>query len=274
MFQFEKLNSLAAKYLDENQRANLARAFIFGADAHEKQKRTSGEAYFIHPIAVSCTLAEMQMDNDTLIAALLHDVVEDTEITADEIEDKFGEQVKKLVNGVTKLLQIEFNSKAEAQAENFRKMLLAMVEDIRVIIIKLSDRLHNMTTLGPLKIEKRKRVSLETLEIYAPIAHRLGMHHFKNEFEDLAFEAIHPYRYMVLKSRVAKARGHRKKLFEKLHESLIKHLSKEQINPDIVQGREKRIYSIYSKMNLRRIPFSEIMDVYGLRVIANSRKEC
>ncbi len=274
MFEFIKLNALVSRYLDAESRELLARAYIFGADAHEKQKRSSGEAYFIHPVAVACTLAEMRMDVDTIIAALLHDVVEDTEITAFEIQEIFGEQVRKLVNGVTKLLQIEFNSKAEQQAENFRKMLLAMVEDIRVIIIKLSDRLHNMTTLGPLKPEKRRRVALETLDIYAPIAHRLGMHHFKNEFEDLAFEAIYPFRYKVLKTRVAQARGHRKKLFEKLHESLIKHLSKESINPDVVQGREKRVYSIYKKMKIRGIPFTEIMDVYAFRVIANSRKEC
>ena len=274
MFQFERLNELVAPYLDNEERARLSRAFLFGADAHERQKRSSGEPYFTHPVAVACILAEMSMDVDTLIAALLHDVIEDTEVDAAQIGNAFGEEVSKLVTGVTKLDKIEFTSKAEAQAENFRKMLLAMVEDIRVIIIKLSDRLHNMTTLGPLKPAKRRRIALETLDIYAPIAHRLGMHHFKNEFEDLAFEAIYPLRYRVLKSRVAEARGHRKKLFEKLHQSLANHLSRENIPADMIQGREKRLYSIYRKMRSKGLSFAEIMDVYAFRIIARSYKEC
>ncbi len=274
MFIFARLNQLLSQYCTDSERQKIAEAFIFGADAHEKQKRSSGEAYFTHPVAVACTLAEMQLDMNTIIAALLHDVVEDTEITDEEIAANFGETTSKLVQGVTKLAQIQFSSKAEAQAENFRKMMLAMVKDIRVIIIKLADRLHNMSTLGPLKPEKKRRVALETLEIYAPIAHRLGMHHFKNEFQDLAFEALYPYRHKTLNARVQQARGHRKRLFDKLQQSLVRHLAKENISPDVVSGREKRLYSIYQKMLMRSIPFSEIMDVYAFRIIANSRRSC
>ncbi len=274
MFIFIRLNRLISKYCTAAERQEIAKAFIFGGDAHEKQTRSSGEAYFTHPVAVACTLAEMQLDRDTIIAALLHDVVEDTDVTSEEIAEHFGETVSKLVRGMTKLAKIEFSSRAEAQAENFRKMMLAMVEDIRVIIIKLADRLHNMSTLGPLKPEKKRRVALETLEIYAPIAHRLGMHHFKNEFQDLAFEALYPYRHKTLEARVNQARGHRKRLFDKLKQSLIKHLTKENIAPEMIEGREKRLFSIYQKMLLRSIPFSEIMDVYAFRIIASSRRHC
>jgi GTP diphosphokinase / guanosine-3',5'-bis(diphosphate) 3'-diphosphatase len=274
MFIYLRLNQLLAKYCTNTDREIIANAFLFGANAHEEQMRSSGDPYFTHPTAVAYTLAEMRLDTDTIIGALLHDVVEDTNITSEEISQSFGEAPAKLVKGMTKLAKIKFRSKEEAQAENFRKMILAMVEDIRVIIIKLADRLHNMGTLGSLAPEKKRRVAQETLEIYAPIAHRLGMHHFKNEFQDLAFEAIYPYRHKTLQARVNQAHGHRKRLFDKLKNSLITHFTTEQIPPERISGREKRLYSIYQKMLRRSTPLSEIMDVYAFRIIATSERQC
>ncbi|WP_119343567.1 RelA/SpoT family protein [Facilibium subflavum] len=274
MFLFYKLNRAIYSYLDKKDRALLADAFLFGADAHETQIRSSGEPYFTHPVAVACVLAGMRLDTETIIAALLHDVIEDTDVTAEEIAKRYGEKTAQLVEGVTKLTQIEFNTKAEQQAENFRKMILAMVKDIRVILIKLADRLHNMTTLAPLRPDKRRRIAQETLEIYAPIAHRLGMHHFKNSFEELAFEGIHPYRYQTLKTKVKHAQKHRDRLFHKILEKLQHHLSDELDDSSKVSGRKKRLYSIYRKMRDRDMSFSEIMDIYAYKVIAPTRRDC
>ena len=274
MFIFFKLNKIIANYFSNEDRSKIANAFIFGANAHEEQLRSSGEAYITHPLAVACILADMKLDKDTVIAGLLHDVVEDTDINNNQIINQFGETTGSLVQGMTKLAKIKFSSKEEAQAENFRKMILAMVKDIRVIIIKLADRLHNMGTLGALKQAKKRRIAQETLEIYAPIAHRLGMHHFKNEFQDLAFEAIYPYRHKTLQARVSQAHGHRKRLLDKLQKSLINHLANENIPPESISGREKRLYSIYQKMLRRNTPLSEIMDVYAFRIIAASERQC
>ena len=274
MFLFCKLNKVIYSYLDQIQRQRITDAFVFGADAHETQIRSSGDPYFTHPVAVACVLAGMRLDNETIIAALLHDVIEDTEVTALEIEEHYGEKVAQLVEGVTKLTKIEFNTKAEQQAENFRKMMLAMVKDIRVILIKLADRLHNMTTLAPLRPDKRRRIAQETLDIYAPIAHRLGMHHFKNSFEELAFEGMYPYRYQTLKTKVLRAQKHRDRLFKKILERLQHHLFDIIANNHLINGRKKRLYSIYRKMRDREMSFSEIMDIYAYKVIAPSSREC
>lgn len=252
----------------------IVESFIVGADAHETQFRSSGEPYITHPVAVACILADMHMDPETIMASILHDVVEDTDFTHQDIEDLFGDKVAELVEGVTKLTQISFGSKAEAQAENFRKMMLAMVEDIRVIIIKLADRMHNMSTLGALRPDKRRRIAMETLEIYAPIANRLGMNLFKRVFEDLGFQAMYPMRYRVLEQCVKRARGNRQKLMEKIQSALGERLEQEAVDKDHIFGREKRLFSIFKKMRNKGLPFSEIMDVYAFRIIAKDVREC
>ena len=274
MFLFYKLNKAIYGYLNQAERSLVASAFLFGADGHETQLRSSGEPYFTHPVAVGCVLAGMRLDVETIVAALLHDVIEDTAFTKTDISDRYGEKIAQLVEGVTKLTKIEFTTKAEQQAENFRKMILAMVKDIRVILIKLADRLHNMTTLKPLRPDKRRRIAQETLEIYAPIAHRLGMHHFKNSFEELAFEGAYPYRYLTLKAKVKRAEQHRGRLFDKILEKLRHHLVKLITDPGHINGRKKRLYSIYRKMRDRDMSFSEIMDIYAYRVITLTRRDC
>ncbi|MFZ9035458.1 MAG: RelA/SpoT family protein [Francisellaceae bacterium] len=274
MFLFYKLNRAISIYLSNEDRQQIAKAFLVGADAHETQIRSSGEPYITHPLAVATVLSGMQLDRDTIIAALLHDVLEDTKLTENDLTENFGEKVSELVAGVTKLTKIEYSSKAEYQAENLRKMMLAMVKDIRVILIKLADRLHNMTTLAPLRPDKRRRIATETLEIFAPIAHRLGMHHFKNSFEELAFESIHPYRYRILKEKVKRAELHRDKLFHKILEKLQHHLGEELLPKENISGRKKRLYSIYRKMRDRDMSFSEIMDIYAYKVIATDRRQC
>lgn len=274
MFLFYKLNKIIYSYLNDDQRTLVADAFLFGADAHELQVRSSGDPYFTHPVAVACVLAGMKLDCETVIAALLHDTIEDTEVSSQTIAKRYCEKTAQLVEGVTKLSKIETHSKAELQAENFRKMVLAMVEDIRVILIKLADRLHNMTTLASLIPDKRRRIALETLEIYAPIAHRLGMHHIKNSFEELAFEAMYPYRYKTLKTKVLHAQKHRDRLFCKIMERLQHHLGELLESEHLVSGRKKRLYSIYRKMRDKEMSFSEIMDIYAYKVIALTRRDC
>ena len=274
MFLFSKLSKRISSYLSEQDVALIVRAYLFAADAHETQLRSSGEAYISHPVATACILAEMQMDHETIIAALLHDVVEDTDVTSNDIKEQFGEKVMALVDGVTKLTKIKFEDKALAQAENFRKMILAMVKDIRVILIKLADRLHNMRTLGSLRPDKRRRIAKETLEIYAPIANRLGMNNFKAEFQDLGFKATYPNRYKVLHESVRRAKGNRLKLVQKIKQILVSRLSEEGLSDNDVLGREKRLYSIYRKMRNKGLPFSEIMDVYAFRIIGKDVRAC
>ncbi|MDF2529915.1 MAG: bifunctional diphosphokinase/guanosine-3,5-bis(diphosphate) 3-diphosphatase [Gammaproteobacteria bacterium] len=276
MFIFSPLQEKLSSYLTPGQIFPIVEAFLFAADAHETQFRSTGEPYITHCVAVAGTLADMHMDPETIIAALLHDVVEDTPISLAQIGELFGETVAKLVDGVTKLTQITFESKAEAQAENFRKMMLAMVEDIRVILIKMADRLHNMSTLASstFRPEKRRRIALETLEIYAPIANRLGMNTFKNAFEDYGFQVLYPLRYRILEKRVKAARGYRRKLMEKIFEALAQRLQQYDVLPEHIFGRAKRLYSIYRKMQLRGVPFSEIMDVYAFRVMAKDIDDC
>lgn len=265
----ERLNS----YLEPEQINLVRRAYYYAEQAHDGQTRRSGEPYVTHPLAVAGILAEMHMDYQSLMAAMLHDVIEDTGIPKTALEKQFGATVAELVDGVSKLTQMDFETKAEAQAENFQKMALAMAKDIRVILVKLADRLHNMRTLGALRPDKRRRIAKETLEIYAPIAHRLGMHTLSTEFEDLGFKAMHPMRSTMIDRAVRSARGHRKELLNKILDALQALLDQHQL-PGKVMGREKHLYGIYQKMRGKRKAFSDIMDVYAFRIIVDTPDTC
>jgi len=272
-FRIRHLCRILEGYLEPDQVSDVYRAYLFSAEAHEGQRRLSGEPYITHPIAVARILAELNMDHQSLMAAILHDVIEDTETVKDQISTRFGQDVADLVDGVSKLTHIHFESKAEAQAENFRKMMLAMVRDLRVILIKLADRLHNMRTLGVMRPDKRRRIARETLEIYGPIANRLGINYVRLELEDLGFKAMYPMRSRILEERLKKARGNRKEIVSKIEDTINIRLAQE--GPvGRVQGREKHLYSIYLKMKQKHLPFSEIMDVYAFRVIVDSVDDC
>lgn len=261
-------------YLDKAQIDEIYRAYLLASEAHAGQKRGNGEVFITHPVAVAMILADMHMDHQSIIAALLHDVVEDTTISKNKIAEEFGDTIAELVDGVTKLTQIETSSKAEAQAESFRKMLLAMSRDIRVILIKLADRIHNMQTISGVPVYKRNRIARETLDIYAPIANRLGMHDICIELENLAFAALYPRRFRVLKEAVEKTRGNRKELLKVIEKELQQTLAKNPILDAVLLGREKHLYGIYKKMLSRRSSFSEVMDVYAFRIIVNTVDEC
>lgn len=273
MFLISDLCSLLETYIEADQVKEVYRAYIFSAEAHEGQKRLSGEPYIYHPLAVARILAEMRMDTNSVIAALLHDVIEDTKTAKEHLAKEFNQEVADLVDGVSKLTQVKFESKAEAQAENFRKMMLAMVQDIRVILIKLADRLHNMRTLGVMRADKRRRISHETLEIYVPIAHRLGMNTMRLELEDLGFKSAYPLRYRILENAVKKARGNRKEVLEKIRKTIEERLHQEDIKIP-VYGREKHLYSIYEKMRNKGLTFSEVFDVYAFRITVDRPDTC
>ncbi|MQC08350.1 bifunctional GTP diphosphokinase/guanosine-3',5'-bis pyrophosphate 3'-pyrophosphohydrolase [Morganella morganii] len=273
MYLFESLNHIVKDYLPKEQIDLLKQAYVVARDAHEGQTRSSGEPYITHPVAVACILAEMRLDLETLMAALLHDVIEDTPATFQDIEQLFGTTVAGLVEGVSKLDKLNFRDKKEAQAENFRKMVMAMVKDIRVILIKLADRTHNMRTLGSLRPDKRRRIARETLEIYSPLAHRLGIHHIKTELEELGFEALYPNRYRVIKEVVKAARGNRKEMIQKILSEIEGRLTEAGISCK-VSGREKHLYSIYRKMHLKEQRFHSIMDIYAFRVIVSTVETC
>ena len=260
-------------YLEPEQVNLVRRAYFYAEQAHDGQTRRSGEPYVTHPLAVANILADMHMDHQSLMAAMLHDVIEDTGIPKEALVTQFGDTVADLVDGVSKLTQMTFETKAEAQAENFQKMALAMARDIRVILVKLADRLHNMRTLGALNPEKRRRIARETLEIYAPIANRLGMHSLSTEFEDLGFSAMYPMRSRMIAQAVRDARGNRKELLNQILESLQACLQREGL-PGQVHGREKHLYSIYEKMREKRRAFNEIMDVYAFRIIVDKVDTC
>lgn len=260
-------------YLEPEQIHEVYRAYLFSAEAHEGQHRVSGEPYIYHPLAVASILANMQMDYKCLMAAILHDVIEDTNTPKEKIAEEFDDEIAELVDGVSKLTQIDFRSHAEAQAANIRKMLLAMTKDIRVILIKLADRLHNMRTLSVMRAEKRRRIALETLDIYAPIANRLGLNHIRLELEDLCFAAHSPMRYRVLKEQLMTARGHRKEVVSNIETALEQRLQQEGIS-GAVEGREKHVYSIYKKMRDKHLSFSEVVDVYGFRIIVDRVDTC
>ncbi|GAB6390131.1 bifunctional GTP diphosphokinase/guanosine-3',5'-bis pyrophosphate 3'-pyrophosphohydrolase [Stutzerimonas marianensis] len=260
-------------YLGADQVNLVRRAYFYAEQAHDGQRRRSGEAYVTHPLAVANILADMHMDHQSLMAAMLHDVIEDTGIAKEALTAQFGETVAELVDGVSKLTQMKFETKAEAQAENFQKMAMAMARDIRVILVKLADRLHNMRTLEVLAGEKRRRIAKETLEIYAPIANRLGMHSMRVEFEDLGFKAMHPMRSERIRAAVRRARGNRNEIVEKIEQSLIHCLEREGLQGEVM-GREKHLYSIYKKMRGKRKAFNEIMDVYAFRIVVDKVDTC
>ncbi|MGI2170077.1 bifunctional GTP diphosphokinase/guanosine-3',5'-bis pyrophosphate 3'-pyrophosphohydrolase [Shewanella sp. MF05960] len=269
MYLFEGLKESASSYLEPEQVELLKQAYLVARDAHEGQMRTSGEPYITHPVAVSRILADMRLDHESLMAALLHDTIEDTPVTKEELTELFGITVAELVEGVSKLDKIKFRDKKEAQAENFRKMMMAMTQDIRVILIKLADRTHNMRTLGALRPDKRRRIARETLEIYAPIANRLGIHNIKIELEDLGFQAYYPMRHRVIRDVVKAARGNRKELINSIESAIESRLEETGI-PAKVKGREKNLYSIYRKMRSKELQFQEVMDIYAFRVIVDS----
>lgn len=269
----EVLASELSAYLDSNRINQVRRAYYYAEQAHEGQMRRSGDRYITHPLAVAHILASLRLDHQSLMAALLHDVIEDTGIPKDALAEQFGQDVAELVDGVSKLTQIEFRTRAEAQAENFQKMTLAMARDIRVILVKLADRLHNMRTLGPMPYEKRKRIATETLDIYAPIANRLGMHSICTELEDLGFSSLYPMRSKYISKAVAKLRGSHREIIDDILEKLEEKL-KERGLPGRIQGREKHLNSIYNKMKFKHKSFHEIMDVYAFRIITDTEDDC
>ena len=260
-------------YLEPDQIRLVKRAYYYAEQAHTGQFRRSGDPYITHPLQVANILASIRMDHQTLMAAMLHDVIEDTGIAKHAIHEQFGDTVAELVDGVSKLAKIEYETQAEKQAENFQKMALAMAKDLRVIVIKLSDRLHNMRTLGVMPPEKKRRIAKETLEIYSPIAQRLGMNDWRVEFEDQCFKAMHPLRSTRLQASLQNVRGNRRSIVEKIQLAIEQRLQRDHID-GLVIGREKHLYSIYEKMRNKHKSFKEIMDVYAFRIIVDEIDTC
>ena len=273
MFRVNDLTNLVSAYLEPQQIDRVFQAYQFSARAHEGQQRISGEPYIHHPLEVARILGEMHMDHQTLMAAILHDVIEDTPTAKDEIRKKFGKSVAELVDGVSKLTKVKFESVEEAQALNFRKMLMAMSNDIRVILVKLADRLHNMRTLGSLRYEKRMRISRETLDIYVPIAQRLGLNNIRLELEELGFLTMYPMRHRILTEQVRKARGNRKEVITKIRNALRRRMRQEKL-PVEIHGREKHLYGIYEKMRRNKLTFNEVYDVYAFRILVEDVDNC
>ncbi|MFC4654100.1 bifunctional GTP diphosphokinase/guanosine-3',5'-bis pyrophosphate 3'-pyrophosphohydrolase [Rheinheimera marina] len=273
MYLFEGLKQQISAYLPPEQVAQVQQAYVVARDAHAPQIRSSGEPYITHPVAVTSILADMRMDHETLMAALLHDVIEDTPVSKDELANQFGTTVAELVQGVSKLDKVKFKDLKEFEVTNLQKMFMAMTQDIRVILIKLADRTHNMRTIGALKPEKRRRIARETLELYAPIANRLGIHHIKNELENWGFKALYPMRYRALETAVKQARGNRKEIIEKIQNEIQQRIQDAGIDAEVA-GREKHLYSIYRKMKSKELMFNDVMDIYGFRVLINSIDNC
>jgi guanosine-3',5'-bis(diphosphate) 3'-pyrophosphohydrolase len=269
----KELLGKAEQYLPPEQVARIREAADFGAEAHQGQRRLSGEPYIAHPLAAAEILADLHLDADTIVGAILHDVIEDTPIAKEDIAQRFGKDVAEIVDGVTKLDQIKFKNREEAQAESFRKMLLAMVRDLRVIMVKLADRTHNMRTIGAMSPQKRRTIARETLEIYAPVAERLGLYNIKLELEDLGFRALYPQRYRVIERALKRARGNQKEFLGKIEKALTEALKKANI-PGKVESREKHLYSIYKKMRRKRSLLAQVVDVYGLRMLVDSVDTC
>ena len=269
----KELLAIVETYLPAEQVERIREAAEFGASAHKGQKRLSGEPFIAHPVAAAAILADLHLDPDTIIAAILHDVIEDTPTPKDQLAARFGADVAELVDGVTKLDQIKFKSREEAQAESFRKMLLAMVRDLRVILVKLADRTHNMRTIEAMVAPRRRAIARETIDIYAPIAERLGLYNIKLELEDLGFRALYPQRYRVLERALKRARGNQKEFLQKIERQLQAALLKNEAAAR-VERREKHLYSIYKKMRRKRALLNEIVDVYGLRVIVDKVDTC
>ncbi len=269
----KELLARVSTYLPPDQVKRISEAAEFGATAHQGQKRASGEPYITHPVAAAEILAELHLDADTIIGAILHDVIEDTPIAKEELAARFGQDVASIVDGVTKLDHLQFRNRAEAQAESFRKMLLAMVQDLRVMLVKLADRTHNLRTIDAMSPIKRRQTARETLDIYAPVAERLGLYNMKLELEDLGFRALYPQRYRVIGRALKRARGNQKEFLAKIRDQLDAALKKAGIAAK-VEAREKHLYSIYKKMLRKHAPLSEIVDVYGLRIIVDTVDTC
>ncbi|MDP2143630.1 MAG: bifunctional (p)ppGpp synthetase/guanosine-3',5'-bis(diphosphate) 3'-pyrophosphohydrolase [Gallionella sp.] len=273
MADAELLLEEVAAYLKPQDVEHVRGAIEFSRAAHAGQLRQSGDPYVTHPIAVARILTTLHIDVQAIVAALLHDVVEDTEITSEDIAAKFGKPVAELVDGLSKLDRLQFETREDAQAENFRKMLLAMARDVRVILIKLADRLHNMRTLESMAREKCERIARETMDIYAPIANRLGLHDIYHELEDLSFKHLHPNRYSVLAKALKVARGNRREVVSKILVAIYQRLGEQHIHADVT-GREKDIYSIYKKMQSKSLAFAEVLDIYGFRVLVDDVPAC
>ena len=262
-----------AQYLTPSELKKIKEAYRFSDEMHLGQVRKSGEPYISHPIAVAEICAEWKLDAQAIMAALLHDVMEDQDVRKDELIERFGAPVASLVDGLSKLDKIEFQSQIEQQAENFRKMLLAMARDVRVILVKLADRLHNMRTLDAMAADKRRRIARETMEVYVPIAHRLGLNNIYRELQDLAFAHMFPLRYRTISKAVRAARGNRREVVSKIMESVKQALATAGISAAI-QGREKTLYGIYRKMRNKHLSFSQVLDVYGFRVVVDNFPNC
>ncbi len=267
------LNEKLAAYLAPNDLISVKEAFRFSDEMHLGQMRRSGEPYISHPIAVAEICADWKLDVQAIMAALLHDVMEDQDVKKEELLERFGAPVASLVDGLSKLERIEFQSQIEAQAENFRKMLLAMARDVRVILVKLADRLHNMRTLSVMTVEKQQRIARETMEVYVPIAHRLGLNNIYRELQDLAFSHLHPLRYRTLAKAVKSARGNRREVVGKILEAVNNTLDISGIKAEVF-GREKTLYGIYRKMQDKNLSFSQVLDVYGFRIVVNNFIDC
>lgn len=267
------LRDLLNTYLEPEKVAIILRAFETGAYAHQGQTRKTGEPYILHPVAVARILANMRMDYGSVAAAILHDTIEDTVLTRQEIESRFGEEIADLVEGVTKLDKMKFRTRHEADAESFRKLMLAMSKDLRVIFIKLADRMHNMRTMGSMDTQSRRRIARETLDIYAPIADRLGMHSIKSELQDLGFANLYPWRHRTIAEHIRTVTGDRSEIIADIHKALKRKMNEAGIPCDI-KGREKTPYSIYRKMQAKDLSFSEVNDVYGFRIITHSEQHC
>jgi len=269
----DQLCAISSNYLDHVHLDQVFEAYQFGKEHHSGQFRKSGEPYICHPLSVAITLAKMRMDVHGIMAAILHDLIEDTDVTKDDIEELFGQDVAELVDGVTKLTQLNCKTQAEAQAENVRKMCLAMAKDLRVIMVKLADRLHNMQTLGVMRPEKKRRIAKETLDIYTPLANRLGMNNIRHQLESLCFIAMYPMRHRILKRAVKKARGNRKEIIATINDAIKTRLQQASIICE-VEGREKFLYSIYKKMHSKNLSFSDIFDVYAFRIYCTDVDIC
>ncbi len=269
----ETLVQEVSAYLKPKDVAQIEAALAFSRTAHQGQLRQSGAPYITHPIAVARILTPLHLDAQAITAALLHDVAEDTGITIEQIAAEFGKPVAELVDGLSKLDKLQFETKEDAQAENFRKMLMAMARDVRVILIKLADRLHNMRTLDSVSREKSERIARETMDIYAPIANRLGLNSVYQELEDLSFKYLHPNRYAVLSKALKVARGNRREVVSKILEAIRQRLEENHIKAE-VRGREKHLYGIYQKMQSKSLAFSQVLDIYGFRVLVEDVPSC
>ncbi len=273
LLKIDDLCFAVSNYIESKHVDDIRRAYFFAEQAHEGQFRRSGDPYITHPLAVAHVLAMMHMDHECIMAGLLHDVIEDTAVSREVLSSEFSEEVALLVDGVSKLEKATFETRQQAQGENLRKMMLAMSNDIRVIIVKLADRLHNMRTLGHMPADKRRRIANETLDIYVPIAQRLGMNLMRCELEDLGFHVLHPIRYRVLGEAIKKARGNRKEIVSQITSSIINRMEQESITAEI-QGREKNLYSLYRKMVSKQLSFSEVTDVYAFRIVVEDVDAC